>query len=232
MPLALKHSLLILAVLMFCIQNASSIDVRDAEETPWQQVKEDEGIIVYAKRTQQYAKFRGVGRITVNDPHVIIALMEDFKNTPTWFALLSELNELERVDDFNRYYQGIVSFPIIQDREVVFKLTVSQDPKSDRITAKLSNQYDYIPINSQYIRFPFFEGLYKLDVISNTEIEVTYELSSYPGGYISADIADYFSKYTPYLTIKGMREAVKNPKYHNRAADFPYFSFKTITEQP
>lgn len=221
----LKQTLLMVGLLTCCTQLAFSIDFRDAEETEWRQVKQEDGITVFAQRTQEFGRFKGVGRVKVNDPYVILALLEDNETIPEWLALLTELNELHRDDDVTRYYQGIVSFPILQDREIIFKASITQDPDSREITALLKNQYDYTKVTSQYIRFPIFDGMLKMEVISDTEVEITYELSAYIGGFISADITDFFLVYAPYLTIQDLRESVKNPKYHNREKDISYASF-------
>lgn len=203
------------------------------ESTEWEKVKEHNGISIYVKNKLNISRFRGIGRVKVNDPYAVIALMNDYPQMSNWFALISSVEEIHRDNYSNRYLLGVVNFPIMEERDFVVKTTIIQDPETQSVTLTLNNHYDYIPHNSNRLRFKHFEGLMKSHVISSTEIEVIFEIEvQVEVEYVPSKIVDYLLIFTPYLTIKNLREIIKNPKYHNMEKDNSPIQFKPPYNSP
>lgn len=219
-------------VLLACVNVASgagpaveSVVEPIVEGSGWKKVKDTDGIVVYTQRDINGGHFRAVGRVQVNDLHAMVALLEDYDAISSWIVMLTELKELARTDEYNRYMYGVSQLPIISSRDLVFNIGVSQDPVTRSITVNVINAYDYIPLNPEYIRLTALNGVMKFDVVSDTEMEVTFEFFIHAGGMMAASIGDYFLKFGPYLAIKKIREEVKNPKYHNRGDELSYIKF-------
>lgn len=221
----LQYGLSIAAAFLLCVGFAYAVDLKRDKDTAWRLVKKSDGIVVYAQRKVTGSRFKGTGRVTVNDLYSPIAMMEDYEAMPKWLALMSKVTELNRDDDKNRYIHSVVKFPVIKDRDLVYKVVVSQDPKTRSVTAEIQNQYHYIPLDPEYIRFLGIDGFIKFDVVSETEIDVTFELEVNLSGLVSANFADYLLMYAPYMTILNMRDALKDPKYHNQGEHISIVSF-------
>lgn len=211
---------------MFCIQSVSSADSNPSKNPQWKKVKEVDGIALFTLKKPKATRFRGVGRVTVNDPYSIIVILQDYENMPDWFALVSSIKEIHQDDFFNRYMYGVVNYPIIKSREFVAKIEISQHPGTQSVTAVISNQYDYIPLSPDYVRFTLFNGLMHFDIISKHELELTYELEVDVLEHVPSSAINYFLRFAPYLTIKNLREVAKNPKYHNLETDSSEIQFK------
>lgn len=232
----LKQTLLIIGTYALfigvSIGNSNQSTASASSEIPWKLIKEHDGISVYSTKSDYSARFRGIGRVKVNDPYSIVAIMEDYENMPKWISLVASATEINRDDYYNRYMHATITPPILQTRDFVVKVSVSQDPKTKSITAILSNAYDHIPIDSKYIRLPVINGLLHAKVISNNELEITYELEANMRDILPANIVDFLIMFTPYLTIRNLREVVKNPKYHNLETDTSEIQFKSSVQKP
>lgn len=220
----IKRTLLIAVIFAWCSALANGQNMQDAQLTEWGIVKESDGITIFANQGidaqgQPFSRYRGTGRVTINDPYSLVAILNDFEHYPDWFPIVSSAKEIDRDNYFNRHIYIIAKFPVIADRDIVTYIQAVPDINTNSVSILIENKYDYLPMDTDYIRFKAFDGLLKGEFISATEAEVTIEIQSNAGGIIPASLTEYLTVYFPYLVIQNLREIVKNPGYHNLQTD-------------
>lgn len=191
----------------------------------WKKVKDTDGIVVYVQRNEISSRFKAVGRLEVNDLYSPAAVLEDYDAMPEWLVFLTKVKELKRTDAMTRYIYGEMKNPIIDNRDAVFKVDISQDPKTKSVTLAINNEPDFIPENPDFIRIAALEGLIQYDVMTKNEVMVTIEIDVDLKGELPDSVSDYMLMYGPYLAFLELKEALKKPKYHNREKDIPYLKF-------
>lgn len=222
----------LLATLLFSGTQSAFADATTAE---WELIADRDGIIVHKKLDKDtgIAAFRGNTVIEESDPYAFVALMNDFNNYPRWLHFVSHAKELEQVTPLERYlrFQTLLPWPL-KNREALLKAEVTQylpegEEGYDFVEISLSNAPDYLPPNSDYIRFPYIEGVFSFKWLSANEVSVTYELQLDPGGYIRPWLANILLRDAPYFTLERLRRLIKSPAYHGHTFDYIQFDHFT-----
>lgn len=231
--LALRHPVIQLAhsLLAFIIL-WPTLAVADAQDPSWELIADRNNIIVHKKLdpTSGLAAFRGNTIIQESDPYAFVALMNDFDNYPRWLHFVSKADELEQVTPLLRYlrFQTLLPWPL-KNREALLKATVTQHPPQDEdeydfVEILLTNEPDYLPPDSSFIRFPHIQGIFSFKWLSEDEVAVTYELQLNPGGYIRPWLANILLRDAPYFTLERLRRLIKSPAYHGHTFDYIEFN--------
>lgn len=194
-------------------------------EEEWEKQFTREGITVYTKYKSKIISFRATARIEVHDLYTAIALVEDYSNLSNWFGRISNVSELSRESAKTRYLYGALRVPIIQDRDIIFRVDISQNHKTKSVRVDITGVPDRVPLDPNHVRLPYAKGYLQFDVISETEINATYEINTDPGIDAPLFIKRYVTMLLPYITMINLREQVKNPRYHNQADSIPFLSF-------
>lgn len=205
-----------------------SLTVANDEQPSWEIIADRNNIVVHKKinPVSGLAAFRGSTIIRESDPYALVALMNDFDNYPRWLHFVSKAEELEQVTPLQRYlrFQTLLPWPL-KNREALLKATVTQhlpegDENYDFVEIQLTNEPDYLPPNSAFIRFPHIKGTFSFKWLSLDEVLVTYELQLDPGGYIRPWLTNILLRDAPYFTLERLRRLIKSPAYHGHTFDY------------
>lgn len=189
----------------------------------WKLVKDKKNVQVYMRHTEQTRSksFKGILVFQPGEPFSAIAALLDFDHNHQTFHFVSDIEELERVNDFTRIARVHTLMPWpIKDREAVAKIQVVQDPDTKSIVATIEQTDIDVPVLPGYVRVPEFRGLLGLELVGDQGIKMTYEFLLDPGGNVPLWLADVVLKDTPYYTLQRLRRFVDKPEYQVQRFDF------------
>ncbi|MEM1121376.1 MAG: hypothetical protein AAGJ18_13070 [Bacteroidota bacterium] len=108
----------------------------------------------------------------------------------------------------------------LDDRDLIVRSTMNQDPITKVVRSESFNEPDYIPVKKGLVRIPSLHLWWEFTPKESGVVEVEYFLSSDPGGLIPAWMINLALDQGPTQTIKAFREILKKPKYRDAQLDF------------
>jgi hypothetical protein len=207
-----KSTVVIIALLLFFPVLAM------AGETGWILKKNRNGIQVFTRDVSgsNFKEFKTMIEVEATMAGVL-KLMEDISSYPQWFPKLKESRLLKKVNSTEMilYHWMKLPFPA-DDRDSIFKVTASRDPRTKAVTLRLSTLDNYLPERKGVVRVKQISGMWNFipDTAKGT-IMVTYQMHSEPGGKLPAWMANTAVVKRPFTVLKNMREMLKKPQYRN-----------------
>jgi hypothetical protein len=189
-----------------------------AGETDWILKKSRKGIQIFTRDVpgSSFKEFKAIIEVEANMASVL-KLMEDISAYPQWFPKLKESRLLKKVNSTEMilYHWMKLPFPA-DDRDSIFKVTASRDPRTKAVTLRLSSLDNYLPEQKGVVRVRQISGMWTfLPGKDNGTITVTYQMHSEPGGKLPAWMANTAVVKRPFTVLKNMREMLKKPQYRN-----------------
>jgi len=129
--------------------------------------------------------------------------------------LLKKVNDSERI-----YYVNTKAPWPVTDRDGVYSMNFSQDPKTKVVTVIVENLADYYPEQEGHIRVPASEGLWIFKPLPNGKVEITYEYVADPGGSIPTWLANSSAVNIPFETIINLKKRVALEQYEGQSFTF------------
>ncbi len=113
------------------------------------------------------------------------------------------------------YHLIKLPFPA-DDRDSVFKVTASRDPRTAAVTLRLNSLHDFLPEREKTVRVNEISGFWTFipDTARGT-IKVIYQMHSDPGGNLTPLMANMAVVKRPFTVLKNMREMLKKSNYKN-----------------
>ncbi|MDH5476425.1 MAG: START domain-containing protein [Cyclobacteriaceae bacterium] len=145
----------------------------------------------------------------------------DVPNYPKWQTntinprILDIKNKKEMI-----YYCEIQTPWPIDNRDLVFHLTMNQDTTTKVLTVTLTQLPEFIPVKKDIIRIPKAQSTLTVTPIDKSTVSVNYIIHIDPGGEIPAFIANLFSTQTPWATFKNYRDLLSKNTFTGSAIDF------------
>lgn len=181
--------------------------------TDWVFKNEKEGVKVYYRKTSEIHELKLVTSLKVSLSG-LVTLLSEVENYPKWGYKVSESRELKKVSANETYYYSKLDFPWpLDDRDVVVRSTIVQDPVSRRVTATSIAQPDYLPSNKGVIRMRNAKTTWTLVPGQGGWTYVEYFISSDPGGSLPDWLVNMALDVGPRETIKNIRSFVRQEKY-------------------
>ena len=179
-------------------------------EPKWQLEKEKDGIKVYTANSDStsFKQFKVEAEIE-GTPKEIADAVIDLENNFKWFFGVKKGEMLEEKNKYEFTFKQVIEVPFpFQDREVVQHCTVKFLTNGD-VRIDLIHRNSAAPVNEDYVRMPYSKGYWILKPAGN-KTKIEYSFLADPGGNIPAWLANQFIVESPFKTIKGLREYLKN----------------------
>jgi hypothetical protein len=191
-----------------------------AAQADWKQAFKEDKVTVWKKDIPgtSIVAFKGKAIID-NDIHSIFSVLFDpehkkeFIESCTEFEVLKVLNKNESIA-----YSRIGSpFPLISDRDVIFKSEIKFVEKEKKIIASFTKESDRLkPAPSGVVRVTKMKGLWVLKALNDKQTQVTYEVMSDPSGLLPKWLVNLANKRMPLRTIQKLRDQSKRPLVYDK----------------
>lgn len=192
-----------------------NLGINAQDNDGWVFKNEKEGVKVYYKATADVQEVKLISSIK-SRMSGMIQLFSEVENYPTWGYKVIESRLLKRVSDTECYYYSKIDFPWpMNDRDIIMHSKIEQDPVTNCITAISVAAPDYIPANKDVIRIRNSHTRWTIYPGSGGWLYTEYYIYSNPGGNIPDWLVNMAIDMGPRETIKGIRNALKQPKYQN-----------------
>jgi len=192
------------------------------EPGPWELKKERQDLKIFVRDNPaspiKELKMKFTLEATMS---AVVFLMQDIEAIPDWVYKCPEAYHLNKINNSEEFYYNRVDFPWpLDDRDLVVKSTLVQDPVTKVVRSESYNRPAYIPEKEGIVRIPKLHLWWEFTPRKNGFIEVEYFLSSDPGGLIPAWIINLAIDQGPTQTIKAFKKILKEPKYRDAKLDF------------
>jgi hypothetical protein len=185
----------------------------------WELRRESDGIRVLTRDSSipGLKTVRAEAVIPVDDPYVIVALLDDVEAAVELMDTVSSVEELESPERDSKHLHLVLHMPWpLRDRDVAAVATIFHDPQNRRFVLKLTGRPELIPVDRRYLRVPSFDSSYTLNYGRGDGVHVTLESTVDPGGSIPAWVMNYGVTRMPVKTLTNMRRLVAREKYRGQ----------------
>ncbi len=201
----------ILTFLLFTCITTSFLFAQNTDG--WVFKNEKEGVKVYYRKTSDVYELKLITSLKVSLSG-LVTLLSEVDNYPKWGYKVSESRELKKVSDWETYYYSKLDFPWpLDDRDIVVRSRIDQDPITRRITASSVAVSDYLPVNKGVVRMDNAHTTWTLLPGPGGWTYVEYYIYSNPGGSLPDWLVNMALDVGPRETIKNIRSFVQQEKY-------------------
>jgi hypothetical protein len=189
------------------------------EPSEWELRKESDGIRVFVRDSSLpgLKTVRAETVIPVDDPYVIVALLDDPEAAVELMDGVSFVEEIESEEPGAKHMHMVLDVPWpIKDRDVAAALTLLHDEEGRRLILTLTGKPELIPVDRKYVRVPNFDSSYTLRYGREDGVHVTFESTVDPGGSIPPWVVNYGITDMPVKTLANMRRLVSREKYQGQ----------------
>lgn len=194
---------------------AQTAQAADAWE-PIEQGQGRESISTWVRPVEGQAvkAFRGVTEVH-EPPLVVLALLADTRNLANW-VFHGQFSDHPPGMSGNLIYMRFNGVWPSADRDVMFRTTVTRQGEVVVIDSRSTEGY---PVNVNYVRMPLLHNTFRLTPLKGGWTRVEFETVVDLGGLVPTWIANLVSTKAPLVTLQGLREQLKNPKYQIHSED-------------
>ena len=179
----------------------------------WVFKNEKEGVKVFYRKTSDVYELKLITSLKVSVSG-LVTLLSEVENYPKWGYKVAESRELKKVSEWETYYYSRLDFPWpLDDRDIVVRSRMEQDPVTRRITATSIAVPDYLPVNKGVIRMSNARTTWTILPGAGGWTYVEYYIYSDPGGSLPDWLVNMALDVGPRETIKNIRNFVQQEKY-------------------
>jgi len=186
----------------------------------WELAKQGEGIEVYTRPVEGMDAKEFLGVADVDAPvDVVLEVFRDVPSFPGWYGFCRDIQVVRDFSDRHKivYFVLATQWPT-KDRDMVIDVMIEEGGDKEKYVLSMKAlKEELVPRSRKYVRMTHIIGRYSLAEIDTDRTHVTYTVQSDPAGYIPAALSNMLAKDQPYLTLKGLREMVKEDVYYERA---------------
>jgi len=211
--------LLVLPALAIGASGESEEPEDGAEREDWELQKESDGVRVFTRDSSLpgLKTARAETVIPVDDPYVIVALLDDVEASVELMDTACFVEEIESEEPGTKHIHMVLDLPWpLKDRDVVAVLTPLHDVEGQRLILTLTGKAELIPVDRKHVRVPNFDSSYTLRYGREGGVHVTLESTVDAGGSIPAWMMNYGITDMPLKTLTNMRRLVSREKYHGQ----------------
>ncbi len=201
-------------LLAFCIAMLLSPSLFFAQNMDgWTFKNEKEGVKVYYRKTDDIYELKLITSLKVSLSG-LVTLFSEVENYPKWGYKVIESRQLKKVSDWEVYYYSKLDFPWpLDDRDIVVRSTMTQDPATGRITTSSIAEPNYLPAQKGVVRMTNAHTSWTLVPGPGGWTYVEYYIYSDPGGSLPDWLVNMALDVGPRETIKSIRNFVQQDKY-------------------
>jgi hypothetical protein len=188
-----------------------------AQEADWKKVKEKDGIEIFNRKNDN-SEFKEFVSRTVIDGTVneFLAVLYDVEALRVWGYKIKEAELIRRDSESLQVYYAIAKAPFpYKNRDGVYLNRFRWDPLKRTLVVDIELLEDELAEKEDLVRMKG-HGFWRVKELSDDRIEVEFQMQMDPGGNIPAWLSNMFSGDTPYFTIKGLKNAMKENKYKGK----------------
>jgi hypothetical protein len=184
------------------------------KDPPWEKFDEDDGIAVFRREVpgSPIIALRGEGVIDAPILRVLSVLV-DTARAPEWIDSLAETKVVRKVSDDEFIEWDHIKTPVIlKDRDFVFDIKLTLNPKDKQAALTYHSVYDSGAPKTDYVRGEFSYGTFNLTSIDGgKKTKFLCEVLADPKGSVAKWIVNLFQKKWPHETIESLRRQVAKP---------------------
>lgn len=188
----------------------------------WVEVKDKDGIKVFTRSNtiMSFKEFKAtmIIKAKVSD---VLSVLYDVNDLKVWGHNLSRSELIERSGDTLQTYYAVAEAPWpYKDRDGIYsnKIIWDKNLKTLLVEIEMLEPENDLYKNDDFVRMDGY-GFWKIKELLSGEIEVDFQMQVDPGGSIKAWVANMFVSDSPFYTLKGLREALKDEKYQGKTYD-------------
>ncbi len=191
-----------------------------AAEPKWEELSDDDGIVVWQREVPgtSQVEFRGRGTVKSSVKH-LIAIIRDQERKTEWMANCVGNHAIQYVSKNKMviYNRTGSPAPFVDDRDVVLESDADFDLKARSVTISFrETTHAKMPPVEDVVRMPKTRGFWKLEYKDANLTMVTYQVQADPGGSIPQWVVNWASKGLPRKTIEGLRTQAAKGGYEDQ----------------
>lgn len=188
----------------------------------WRVARAEQGIEVSTRAVEgsPIAETRGVMKLAGVTLKTVMALIADVPRQHEWIDSMDEsrvLVVISPVEQIN-YTMSKAPWPVA-DRDAVVRSRFSFDKEKGVARVETRAEPDYIPQRDGVVRIRKVDSSWTVTRLSDSEIEVRYQVHSEPGGNLPAWLVNRIIYEQPFATLRNLRERVKQARYRDAPLD-------------
>lgn len=193
-----------------------------AAEPKWEELSDDDDIVVWQREVPgtSQVEFRGRGTVKASVKH-LIAIIRDQERKTEWMANCVGNHAIQYVSKSKMviYNRTGSPAPFVDDRDVVLESDATFDlaKRSVEITFRETTHPKMPPVED-VVRMPKTRGFWRLEYKDTDLTMVTYQVQADPGGSIPQWVVNWASKGLPRKTIEGLRTQAAKGGYEQQHA--------------
>ena len=185
------------------------------DSQPWEMVKEDQHLMVYARKAE-HSKIKEIKVETevTGSLSSVIAVLRDIDAYPDWIYNLKSARQLPQATAQENFYYSEIKFPWpLSNRDYIARSQLVQDTLSRAITIDVVGLPEELPKNKGIVRIPEMRINWELTPIDSNRVKIMYHLHSDPGGSVPAWLINMFVDEGPTRSIRNLRSMLEKEKY-------------------
>lgn len=188
----------------------------------WELAKEKDGIKVYTRKLEdsRIKEFKAESEVETTLSS-LVAFMTDIPALPEWVHECQDSEFLEKVSEKELIYYIVIDAPFpFSDRDMIQKMSLTQDKKTKELTVSLNNLPDYLDEKDGRVRMPDARGFWRFTPTNDDKLKILFQYRNDPGGNLPAWLVNPFIVSSPFNSVQNLREMVKNEKYQKAKIDW------------
>lgn len=187
----------------------------------WKLVKDKNGIKVFTRTNtiMSFKEFKAVMEIRASVDE-FLSVLYDVGSLTKWGYNLTEAKLLSRPDELSQTYYAVAKAPWpYKNRDGIYSNVFDWDKKGKTLTVAIELIEGKEGSDRDLVRLDGF-GYWQVNVVSEDKLEVIFQMQVDPGGSIKAWLANMFVTDSPFYTMEGLREMIKEEKYKGNTYNF------------
>jgi len=187
----------------------------------WKLIKDKDSIQVYtrANTVSSFKEFKGMMQIEA-EVNQFLAVLYDVEGLSDWAYNIKESKLIDRPDNMSQTYYAVAKAPWpYKDRDGIYLNQISWNKESKVLLVAIEMLEQDLDMSDDYVRMDGY-GYWQIKAISDSKLEVIFQMQVDPGGSIKAWMANMFVTDSPYETLNGLRNVIQKKKYQGTTYDF------------
>lgn len=194
---------------VFCFLLASQAQNKDG----WVLKNEKNDVKVFYRKTSDVYEVKLITSIK-SSLTGLVTLLSEVENYPSWGYKVAESKLVSQVSDKESVYYSKLDFPWpLDDRDIIMRNRIEQDPISRKIVATSNAVPATLPENNGVVRIKTATTKWTIVPGQGGWLYVEYYIYSNPGGSLPDWLVNMAIDVGPRETIKNIRGFVGQPKY-------------------
>lgn len=196
--------------------------LRAQQPQRWRLEKDKNGIQVYSQQLPN-AQLRAI-KVVCQLPGPLsrfVALLSDVDRQSDWVYGTESSRLIRRVSETEIEFYSATDVPWpIADRDLVARMTFSQDPATNTLHIRASSVPDLLPAVAGKVRIPYSLSLWTVRTLANQQLAVEYTFSADPGGQVPVWLVNLTATTGPYQSFLNLKQLLIHGHYTPQQYNF------------